>query len=85
MLDGNVILRLLNNDEKAFGEVYTHYINKLAFAIDTIVRDKDVSEDIAMGIICDVPGTVTEKYADPYDFECWIMCIGRNRAISYLR
>ena len=38
-----------------------------------------------MGVICDVPGTVTEKYADSYDFECWIMCIGRNRAISYLR
>ena len=85
MLDKEVIIRLINNDKKAYIEVFKYYINSVALTIDAIIQDKDISEDLAMDVLTSVPKKVTYVYAEPHKFNNWIMKTARYKALSYLR
>jgi len=83
--DGALVERLRRRDPDAMGELYDRY-GKLAFSvIFRIVRNQSTAEDLLQETFLRVWNRVQAFDAEKGALGPWILTVGRNRAIDYLR
>jgi len=83
--DKALILRLQNQDENAFSDVYDYYSDALYGVILRMCKDEEISQNLLQ----DTFMTIWDK-AHSYDFEkgrfyTWAYRIAKNKALNFLR
>lgn len=83
--DKALILKLQNQDESAFSDIYDNYSDALYGVILRMCKDEEISQNILQ----DTFMTIWDK-AKSYDFEkgrfyTWAYRIAKNKALNYLR
>lgn len=71
-------------NSSAFGIIYEHYKNNLCNYCYSVVKDKDVAEDIVHDVFLRIWDDI-QTLNDPLSFRSWIFTIARHRALNYLR
>ena len=83
--DSALLDRLKRRDPQALAELYDRY-GRLVFALVLrIVRDKGIAEDLVQETFLRVWNRVHSVDSEKGSLGPWLLAIGRNRALDYLR
>lgn len=73
-------------DKKAFEEIFYVYVNYLAAFVNTIISDRQESEDIVMKVMSELPDKIKTNYEESKgNFETWLFALTKNEAFRYLK
>ena len=80
-----LVQRFQDKDRKAFEKLYEMYHLNIHGVIHTIVRDKELAEELAQDVFIKIWNNAESYNASKGRFFTWILNIARNTAIDELR
>lgn len=83
--DAALIDRVVAKDETALAALYDRYGGMLLSVVNRILRDQQAAEEILQDIFYQLWRTASQFDISRGSVPGWLVVIGRNRAISYLR
>lgn len=84
--DRELILAYLGGNDKAFEVLLNRHQNQIYTKLITLVRDRDVADDLFQETFIKVINTLKEgRYNEEGKFLPWVMRIAHNLAIDYFR
>ncbi|HEX5227351.1 MAG TPA: sigma-70 family RNA polymerase sigma factor [Bryobacteraceae bacterium] len=83
--DGGLLERLKRRDPHALAELYDRYGRLVFSLVVRIVRDKGIAEDLVQETFLRVWNRVHSVDSEKGSLGPWLLAIGRNRALDYLR
>lgn len=73
-------------DRKAFEEIFYSYVNYLAAFVNTIINNRQESEDVVMDVMSTLPEKIKTIYEESRgNFETWLFTLAKNEAYRYLK
>lgn len=84
MKELEILKRAQHNDQKAFTEIFKQYKSYIFHEVYEIVQDFTVAEDLTMITFEKVFRNI-KKFVPNYKLSTWMVKIGRNVAIDYVR
>jgi RNA polymerase sigma-70 factor (ECF subfamily) len=84
MSETELLQRAQNDDQKAFSEILEQYKFSIYYMIRQIIGDSWIAEDLTMETFERAFKDI-KNFVPDYKLITWIIKIGRNRAIDYLR
>lgn len=73
-----------NGSERAFSKLYKQYYNTMWFTIYSVVKNRDVTEDLISVVFTKVYEKLS-SYTEHISFNMWVKTIAVNTAIDYIR
>jgi len=80
-----LVLRFQQKDISAFEKLYEMYAENICGVIHTIVKNKDLAEEIAQDVFIKVWNNAESYNSSKGRFFTWILNIARNAAIDNIR
>lgn len=82
--DSQLIVNLIDDDEKAFCFLYAKYRRKLSLFAQSFLKSRDVAEDIVQDVFTLI--WEKRKFLDPNaSFQSYLYTITRNRVLNFIR
>lgn len=82
--ESDLVIRLINGDEKAFCELYAAYKERLLYFALKFVKSREFAEDIFQDVFTTI--WQTRRSIDPYSsFSSYLYTIFKNRVLNQLR
>lgn len=82
MNDNLIVKGLKLQNEKAFDEMFYKYKNLVFFVIDSIVSNRETSEELLQDSFLDAYNKI-DSFKEGTNFKAWLLRIAKNKAINY--